>query len=426
MSTTTPQKENIGAVAADLQDERLLQSQGFGGRVKAELGRLRGGDLGSLPVVVGLIVIWIVFQSLNSNFLSPGNLVNLLLQSAAVGTISVGIVLVLLLGEIDLSVGSVSGVSAAMLAVGFVNHGWPIAVAIVAAIAAGAVIGLFYGLLYTRFGVPSFVITLAGLLGFLGLQLWILGADGSINIPFDSWFVRFCQQMFLTPVASYIIAAAATVVYVLASLARRNQRAKAGLSAQSFVEIGVRAGLALVVACVAIAYLNSGEGRTQGRGIGYMVVLFVAIVVLMNLVLRRTRWGRSVFAVGGNVEAARRAGIKVNRVFISVFVLCSSLAAVGGLLAAGRIANANQSSGTGDTNLNAIAAAVIGGTSLFGGRGSAYSALLGILVIQSISSGLNLLNLDSSVRYMITGAVLLLAVIIDSVSRRSRKSAGRG
>jgi simple sugar transport system permease protein/D-xylose transport system permease protein len=376
-------------------------------------------------VVIGLIIIWIVFQSLNSNFLSPNNLVNLLQQSAAVGTISVGIVLVLLLGEIDLSVGSVSGLSASILAVGFVSHGWPLGLAIAAAIVAGIIIGLFYGLLYTRFGVPSFVITLAGLLGFEGVQLWVLGKLGSINIPFDSWIVQFATQKFVSQAVSYIAVVLVALIFGGAALRKRAQRARAGLSSQSYADIIVRSAILLVVLAAIVWYLNSGTGRLQGDGVGFMVVLFVLIVVVMNLVLRRSRWGRSVYAVGGNVEAARRSGISVNRVYITVFMLCSAFAAVGGILAAGRLGGANQSSGGADTNLNAIAAAVIGGTSLFGGRGSAYSALLGILVIQSISSGLALLSLGSAQIYMITGAVLLVAVIVDSISRRSRQSAGR-
>jgi ABC-type xylose transport system permease subunit len=425
MSNTVREPETA-AVAADLQDERLLQAQGgVGGRLRATWSQIRSGDLGSLPVVLGLIIIWIVFQSLNSNFLSPNNLVNLLQQSAAVGTISVGIVLVLLLGEIDLSVGSVSGLSASILAVGFVSHGWSLGLAIVAGIVAGMIIGVFYGVLYTRFGVPSFVITLAGLLGFEGVQLWVLGDQGSINIPFTSWIVRFCQSMFVSPAVSYGIVVLVAVVFGGAALLKRRQRAGAGLSTQSVGDIAFRAALLLVVLAAVVWYLNSGSGRTAGDGVGYMVVLFVAIVVVMNLILRRSRWGRSVYAVGGNVEAARRAGISVNRVYITVFMFCSFFAAIGGILAAGRLGGANQSSGGADTNLNAIAAAVIGGTSLFGGRGSAYSALLGILVIQSISSGLALLSLGSAQIFMITGAVLLIAVIVDSVSRRSRQSAGR-
>ncbi|PJJ55714.1 sugar ABC transporter permease [Compostimonas suwonensis] len=414
------QDATASTLATDLQDERLIQNAGgVRGAVGGFFGRIRGGDLGSIPVIVGLIVIWAVFQILNPNFLSSTNLVNLTLQCAAVGTISIGIVLVLLLGEIDLSVGSVSGLASAILAVTFVQLEWPLIVSLLAAIAAGVVIGFFYGFLYTRFGVPSFVITLAGLLGVLGIQLWVLGSTGSINIPFDSWIVQFAQQMFLPAWASYVLVALTAAVFAWQLVRQARRRTKAGLSAHSSGSIAVRSIGLLLVLGVSAWYLN------LTRGVGAMFLFFLVLVVIVNYFLTSTRWGRSVYAVGGNVEAARRAGIRVNRVYISVFVLCSTFAAVGGLLAAARLAAANQGSGGGDVNLNAIAAAVIGGTSLFGGRGSAFSALLGIVVIQSISSGLTLLNLDSSIRYMITGAVLLLAVIIDSLSRRSRKAAGR-
>ncbi|GAA4362716.1 sugar ABC transporter permease [Paeniglutamicibacter cryotolerans] len=418
MSTPSP-TTGTPSVAADLQDERLIQNQGFSGAVKAFAHRVRGGDLGSLPVVVGLVVIWVAFQILNPKFLSSTNLVNLTMQCAAVGTIAIGVVLVLLLAEIDLSIGSVSGLASAVVAVGYVQTGWPLWLAVLAALATGALVGLVYGLLYTRFGVPSFVITLAGLLGFLGVQLWVLGSAGSINIPFDSWLVNFAQQLFLPRWLAYVLAVLAVLAYAWTKLAASRRRRAADLSGMSFGAVIVRSVALLIVLVVPIWYLN------QTRGVGLMFLLFIVLVLVVHFCLSRTRWGRAVYAVGGNVEAARRAGIKVRRVYISVFVLCSTFAAVGGLMAAGRLAAANQSSGGGDTNLNAIAAAVIGGTSLFGGRGSAFSALLGILVIQSISSGLTLVNLDSSVRYMITGAVLLLAVIIDSLSRRSRVAAGR-
>jgi ABC-type xylose transport system permease subunit len=410
---------NEPQLPADLLDTRLIREQGLRAYVGSFTSRLRSGDLGSLPVVVGLVVIWLVFYLQNDVFLSSRNLVNLALQSAAIGTISLGIVMVLLVAEIDLSIGSVSGVSAAVLAVGFVNKSWPLVVAVAVGILVGTAIGLLYGFLYTRFGVPSFVITLAGLLGFLGLQLKILGDTGSINIPFDTWLVKFAQQAFLPASVAYALAIVVPALYGLSRMLGNRRRAAAGLSTQPLLDIGVRAGLLLVALLIGTWYLN------QDRGVSAMFLLFLALVVLMDLMLRKTRWGRSVYAIGGNVEAARRAGIAVNRVYVSVFVLCSTFAALGGVLAAARGAVAGQSSGGGDTNLNAIAAAVIGGTSLFGGRGSAYSALLGVLVITSISSGLTLMNLDSSVRYMITGAVLLLAVIIDSLSRRSRRSHGR-
>jgi ABC-type xylose transport system permease subunit len=209
------------------------------------------------------------------------------------------------------------------------------------------------------------------------------------------------------------------VAYLGSRMMANRQRVAAGLSAVPTTMLVLRAALLEVVLLVPVAVLN------LDRGLSVMFLTFVLLVVVMDFAIRRTRWGRSVLAVGGNVEAARRSGINVKRVYVSVFVLCSTFAALGGVLAASRLASANQSSGGVDTNLNAIAAAVIGGTSLFGGRGSAWSALLGILVIQSITNGLNLLNLDNSVRYMVTGVVLLLAVIIDSLSRRSRAAHGR-
>jgi len=381
--------------------------------------RVTGGSLGSLPVVVGLVLIWGIFQALNPSFLSADNLVNLTLQCAAVGTIAIGVVLVLLLGQIDLSVGSVSGLSAAILGVGLTQLGWPLALTILFALLTGVAIGLLYGFLFTRFGVPSFIITLAGLLGILGLQLKVLGPTGSINIPFDSPIVLFAQSWFLPPWLAYGVSALWAGGMFVSAVLRQRRRRRAGLSTSSLGWQAAKAGGLLLLCAAAVTYLATD------RGVGVMFVFFIGLVIVMDVVLTRTRWGREVYAVGGSVEAARRAGIRVDRVYISVFVLCSTFAVVGGILAAGRLSSASLSSGGGDTNLNAIAAAVIGGTSLFGGRGSAWSALLGIAVIQSISNGLTLLNLDSSIRYMITGGVLLLAVIIDSISRKSRAAHGQ-
>jgi ABC-type xylose transport system permease subunit len=411
--TTAPRIE------LDRQDVRVDHATGLGGTL-AEFGRrMRGGDLGSLPVIVGLVVIWTVFQIANPVFLSPDNLVNLTLELCSVGVISLGIVCVLIAGQIDLSVGSVSGLSGAILAVLFVGNGWPAALAVLAAVAAAALIGYVYAQMFNRLGMPSFVATLAGLLAFLGLQLWILGAAGSINIPFTSGLVSFAQLWFLPPVAAYVLAAVPAVVVLGSGLRLATRRRAAGLSARSAPALLVRAGALLVGLELVAWYLN------QSRGVGWMFVFFVVLTVVLDYLLTRTAWGRSVFAVGGNAEAARRVGINVRAVYTSAFVLCSSLAAVGGILAASRLASANQSSGTGDVNLNAIAAAVIGGTSLFGGRGSAWSALLGVVVIQSISSGLTLLNLSSSFRFMITGLVLALAVAVDALARRSRASHGQ-
>ena len=336
-----------------------------------------------------------------------------------VGTIAIGVVLVLLLGEIDLSIGSMSGLSGAILAVMFVNQGVNVWIAIAAALASGAVTGLIYGALFNRFGVPSFVITLAGLLALLGLQIRVLGTDGTINIPFESSLVRFASQLFLPDVLAYVLAVVVPAVYLVARVRNNARRSAAGLSTTPVTSLALRAAGLAVLLVVAVSVLN------RDRGVSYMLVLFLVLVVIMDLAIRRTTWGRSVLAIGGNVEAARRSGINVRRIYLSVFTLCSTFAALGGILAASRLASANQSSGGADTNLNAIAAAVIGGTSLFGGRGSAYSALLGILVIWSISNGLALLSVSADVRYIVTGAVLLLAVVIDSLSRRSRASHGQ-
>ncbi|MDX8519211.1 sugar ABC transporter permease [Mesorhizobium dulcispinae] len=403
----------------DRSDERLKERSGAKGAIKGFLDRVRSGDLGSLPVVVGLVLICTIFQTLNPVFLSPNNLVNLLFDCSTVGIISLGIVCVLMVGEIDLSVGSVSGLSSALLGVLWVQWGWPVALAILAAMAVGFVTGCVYALLLNRLGMPSFVSTLSGLLAFLGLQLYILGPTGSINLPYDSPLVNFGQLLVMPHWVSYTLAVVPGVLALLLGYRKAQRRQAAGLSSRSFGGLLLQA-VAITVALELVAYYLN-----LSRGVPWMFALFVGLVVAMNYALKRTQWGRSMTAVGGNREAARRAGINVRLIYASAFALCATLAATGGLLSAARLATASQQAGTGDVNLNAIAAAVIGGTSLFGGRGSAYSALLGIIVIQSIASGLTLLDLSSSLRYMITGCVLAIAVIVDSLARRSRVSHGR-
>jgi simple sugar transport system permease protein/D-xylose transport system permease protein len=305
------------------------------------------------------------------------------------------------------------------VAVLFVRHDWNWVLAVVLACVVACGIGLLYGVLLTRFGMPSFVSSLSGLLAFLGLQLAILGDKGSVNLPFDSALVSFAQLAFVPPWLSYVLAAVAAAAMLLTGYETMARRRRANLSAKPLNVLVIRAIALLVILEFIVWYLN------RDRGLGWMVVFFVVLVLALNYGITRTKWGRSLLAVGGNAEAARRSGIHVRNVYPSAFMLCSLLAAVGGILAAGRLASANLSSGTGDVNLNAIAAAVIGGTSLFGGRGSAFSALLGTLVIASIASGLTLLNLDSSYRFVITGLVLAIAVAIDSLARKSRAAHGR-
>ena len=408
-----------GAPMLDRADVRVRHEAGIGGAIRTLIDRVRSGDLGSLPVVIGLVIIWTVFGTLNPIFLSPNNLVNLLFDCSTVGVISLGIVCVLMVGEIDLSVGSVSGVTSAIVGVLWVNQGWPAPLAILAAIAFGGLVGLLYSFLYNRFGMPSFVSTLAGLLAFLGLQLYLLGRTGSINLPYGSEIVNFGQLMVMSDVVSHVLAAVPGAVIFMTGRATHARRRAANLSANSISSLAAKAIAITILLELIVWYLNSG------RGVPWMFGMFVGLVVVMNYALTRTKWGRSMNAVGGNREAARRAGINVRFIYTSAFAACAMFAATGGVLAAARLATASQQAGTGDVNLNAIAAAVIGGTSLFGGRGSAYAALLGIIVIQSIASGLTMLNLSSSLRYMITGAVLAIAVVVDSMARQSRVSHGR-
>lgn len=399
-------------------DPRLLtDAPGLAGAWAGFRRRVSQGELGSLPVILGLVVIWLSFYLANERFLSAGNLTNLMLQIAAMGTISVGIVLVLLLGEIDLSAGVVSGLSAAVVAVLSVKLQWPPAMALLAGLATGAAIGLFHGVWITRLRVPSFVVTLAGLLGWQGALLYVLGGTGTINLN-DKFIVGLTGTFFDASIA-WPLAAVALVTYAGAIIAERRRRAAAALAIAPLRSALFRLVLASVAVVAAVSVF------THDRGLPLAVLIFVGLVLLVDHVLRRTRFGRHVFAVGGNAEAARRAGIRVDRIRMTIFALASTLAAAGGILAASRLFAVNQASGSGDVLLNAIAAAVIGGTSLFGGRGSAWSALLGALVIGSISNGMDLLALSSSVKFMVTGAVLLVAASIDSVSRRGRAAAGR-
>ena len=420
MSTEAPDTtEQAAAVPEDVIDPRLMvREHGLRGYWVIFRRRVRGGELGALPVVIGLVVIWTIFYIQEPRFLSAQNLTNLVMQATAVGLISVGIVLVLLLGEIDLSVGSVSGLCACVLAVLNIKQGWPAVPAILVAILVGALIGLIQGSIFTRFGVPSFVVTLAGLIGWQGVQLAVLGETGTINFPFDGP-VAALTNTFFPPWVGYLLVLLAVGAYVGSALIGARRRAAAGLLTPPLIDTVLKAVGLGVLLVAAVLVFNSD------RGTPLALLIFVGFVVFFDLILRRTRYGRSIFAVGGNVEAARRAGINVSLVRVTAFVLCSTMAAIGGILAASRLLAAGQSSGGGETLLYAIAAAVIGGTSLFGGRGSTYSALLGILVIFSIANGMDLLGLESSIKFMITGAVLLAAVILDAVARRGRAAHGR-
>ncbi|MGX1674503.1 sugar ABC transporter permease [Streptomyces sp. NPDC055400] len=408
-----------GDASVAIDPRLLVREQGFAGYISEFKRKMRAGDLGATPVVIGLIVICAIFQSLNSAFLGAENLNNIFVAMVATGMMSVGIIFVLLLGEIDLSVGSVSGVSAAITAVMSVTHGVNEWVAVLAALAAGAVIGALHGFFFARIGAPAFAVTLAGLLFWNGFMLQILGSNGTINIDGDGVVGKLTTYYFSDVAAAYGLAIVAVAAYFLTAFLGNRRREAAGIPSRPMSELVLRTAL-LAIAAFGVAIMFN-----QYKGLPLAVLLFAIVLVGSDFVLRRTSYGRKIFALGGSVEASRRAGINVTAVRVSVFAVAGLFAAVGGLFWASKIAAANQSAGSGDLLMNVIAAAVIGGTSLFGGRGRTWNALLGVLVITSIQYGLALQGIATPIQYMITGGVLLATVVIDSVTRKTQKSAGR-
>src|SRR6266545_283132 len=384
-------------------DPRLIQEQSTG-LLGELLRRLRQADLGALPVILGLVIIWVVFQIANPLFLTPRNLTNLMLQIAAMGTIAIGVVLVLLLGEVDLSLGAVSGLAAAVMAV-------------LAGLVTGCAIGLLQGWWIARLRVPSFIVTLAGQIGWTGALLYVLGNTGTVNLR--DKFILGIAGTFLPDAVGWAIGILFVVLFSASIVRRRQRRQAAGLTVP-----GMQALVARIV-LIAIGVLGSIWIVNADRGLPSAAIIFLGLIILFDYITRRTTWGRHVYAVGGNAEAARRASIGVGNIRVGVFALATTLAATGGILAASRLLAVNQSSGSGELLLDTIAAAVIGGTSLFGGRGSVWAALLGALVIGSISNGMDLLALASPIKYMITGAVLLTAVTIDALARSQREATGR-
>jgi D-xylose transport system permease protein len=387
---------------------------------RSVLGELRcslhGGEFGAVPVVLGLALIWLFFQIQDTHFLTPRNMSNLVLQISVSGTIAIGVVFVLLLGQIDLSVGSVAGAAAAVLGVLMVNQDWPWWAAIIAMLTFGVLTGVIQGAWYALLGVPSFVVTLAGLLIWLGVQLHVLGDAGTLNV-FDPHITAIAST-FLPPIWGWVFAVLAALWFGGARIWENTQRQRAGMTTKSASVLLIQAIATAVALFGAVAVLNSASGvPTAG------VLLFV-LVAVFDWISRRTTFGRHIYAVGGQAEAARRAGIPIARIRISVFAIAGFLAAAGGLISTARLQAASTQTGGGTLLLEAIAAAVIGGTSLFGGRGRIWAALLGALVIGSVSNGLDLIGQPADVKYMVEGAILLLAVTLDSNSRR-RLTLGR-
>ena len=417
MSTTTPPVDTSDAAPVGIPDAPNESLADYGRRWWAGV---RTGDLGSLPIVVGLILIAIIFQSQNDQFLTAGNFVNLIVQMAAITIIGMGIVFVLLLGEIDLSVGYVSGVAGVTTALLMNPDGHNVfgaGPAIFVALAVGLAIGVGQGLIITKIGVPSFVVTLAGLLAWNGVVLLLIGDKGTVIIQ-NSVVVGFAND-FLPAATAWIVLALGIALYAGILLSGDRTRKKAGLPTEPAALYALRVGGLAAAGIVVVAFANAD------RGIPYVFLVITGLYILWTFVLNRTRFGRHIYAVGGSAEAARRAGINVDNVKIACFGICSMMAALGGIVLASRLRSIDTNSGGGTILLYSIAAAVIGGTSLFGGRGHIKSAVLGALVIASIDNGLGLLGLSSGTKFVITGLVLLAAVAVDSFSRRGRAQAGR-
>ncbi|MCU1411819.1 MAG: inner-rane translocator [Rhodoglobus sp.] len=367
-------------------------------------------------VVIGLAIVWIVFQLLNDNYLSARNLSNLLLQIAVLGTLAIGMVMVLVLGEIDLSVGAIAGVSAATLAILITQQGAPAWVAILAALAVGAAIGLLHGTIITAFGIPSFILTLAGLLVWQGVQLAAVGDGG--QIPIRDEFVRAIASTYVTPAFGWVLAALVVLGAAAVRVVTRRRRIRNGLDVPPVSNEVVAVAATAVFVGVVTWVLNSYFG------IPWVFVLVLALMLGCTVLLGGTSFGRHMYAIGGNREAARRAGIRVKRTTIIVFVLISAIAALAGIIEASRQFSASNALGGGTLQLNAIAAAVIGGTSLFGGRGRIYHALLGALVVGSVQNGLDLLGQPAAIKNIATGVILVIAVVVDALGRRRRIARG--
>jgi D-xylose transport system permease protein len=390
------------------------------------LGRVRGGDIGALPAVLGLVVLCAVFAYFRPSFLTLGNFANLFGQGAAVTVIAMGLVFVLLVGEIDLSAGFASGVCAAVLAVLLTEQGQPWPVAVVAAVVTGVAIGLTLGFLVAKVGIPSFVVTLAGFLAFQGVLLVIISGGKIIPVRDDT--VLAIANRNLAPAVGWGLAAASVAGYAAVQLIGQRRRVARGLVAPPLAVVCLRIGLLAGILGVAVYLLNQERARVAAvvslKGVPIVVPLIAVLLVVGTFVLQRTTYGRHIYAVGGNREAARRAGINVDLIRISAFMICSTMAAVGGMIAASRGNSVDATTGGSDVLLLAVGAAVIGGTSLFGGKGRLVNGVIGGAVVAVIDNGMGLMGYSSGVKFVVTGLVLLLAAGVDALSRRRAVATG--
>jgi D-xylose transport system permease protein len=390
--------------------------------------RVRGGDLGALPAIAGIIVLVAVFGIMEGDtFLSKGNFANLINQGAAITVLAMGLVFVLLLGEIDLSAGFAAGMGAAIMGTTLTEKGWAWPLSLIVTLLAGMAIGFAIALLVARLGIPSFVVTLAFFLALQGGMLLIIGEGGTIPIREDAILSVMNKNM---PVAlGWLFALIVVGGFAAVTLARRVSRKKAGLPAESASVIGAKIAALAVIVFLFVFVLNQERQRETAlitiQGVPWVVPLVAALVLGLTFVLSRTGFGRHIYAVGGNAEAARRAGINVANIKTACFILCSTLAVVAGILLASRDNSVSPTTGGAQTLLYAVGAAVIGGTSLFGGRGRIYDAILGGLVVAIIANGLPLVTEKSGTQFIINGAVLLIAASVDAISRRRAAATGR-
>jgi D-xylose transport system permease protein len=415
-------------VSATETEVVTTERQSFGDVFQDYRARVRGGEVGALPALAGVIVLAVVFTILSGkDFTNAYNFANLILQGSAIAVFAMGLVFVLLLGEIDLSAGYTGGVSAAFVGKLMNDHGFNWVLALLGGIALGAVIGLVIGLLVSRLGVPSFVVTLAFFLALQGVLLLMTGAGGTI--PYRDEHVLAIMNNNMPLWLGWTFAVLTVVAFAALGFSRRLQRARAGLPTPTLLVWALKSVTFTVVVIAATTYLSRERIRNTFlaslKGVPIVIVIVAGLLVVLTFLLTRTAWGRHVYAVGGNTEAARRAGINVSRVKVSCFMMCSALAAIGGVLLASRTNSVNPTTGGTDTLLFAVGAAVIGGTSLFGGKGRVLDALLGASVIAIITNGMTLQGQPQGRVYMITGLVLLLAASVDAVSRRRAASSGR-
>ena len=407
-----------------MSTEIIHESATLKGAASDYWSRVKAGDIGALPAILGLVALCAIFGAMSDVFLTPGNFANLLTQAAAVIVIAMGLVFVLLLGEIDLSAGYAAGVSGAVLVILITNHevAWYIAFPI--SIMVGALLGFVLGSLVARIGIPSFVVTLAAFLAFQGLLLLLAGEGGTIRI--EDKTILAVENSNLSPLLSWVFFIVVAVAYVATGLNRLNTRRRAGLKTELVKLWVIKTASLLVITGGAVFALNVERSNNPQlvslKGIPYVVPLILFLLAVGTFVLGRTAFGRHIYAVGGNAEAARRAGINVKRVRISAFVICSSLAAVAGMIFASRQNSISPTTGGSSTLLYAVGAAVIGGTSLFGGKGKMRDAILGGLVVAVIDNGMGLLGYAAGIKFIVTGLVLLVSAGVDAISRRGNLS----